>query len=68
MVSKSNHKEQNIFLCDNYSIQMVASSGKVALPEKFVFDETSSAIIFGGIDYNTDSSDREIWNYLEENR
>jgi CHAT domain-containing protein len=58
-------KEQDVYLCDNYSIQMVASSAKVALPENFMLTGETAATIFGGINYSTDSSEHQIWNYLE---
>ena len=58
-------KEPDVYLCDHYTIQSLASTGKVVLTEDFVFDNRASTTIFGGINYNTDSSTSAVWSYLE---
>ena len=57
-------KEQDVFLCDLYEIETQSSTGKIALPTEVAYNENSSTTLFGGIDYNSDSTSNEIWNYL----
>jgi CHAT domain-containing protein len=47
-------KEQDVYLC-----------GKLAMPSDIAYDENSSTTLFGGIDYNSDSTTSEIWSYLD---
>ncbi|MBN4082140.1 CHAT domain-containing protein, partial [bacterium AH-315-B15] len=63
-------KEQDIYLCDIYDIEMKSSTGKIVLSDHAssggnVLGDNSSIALFGGIDYNTDSTSFEIWPYLE---
>jgi CHAT domain-containing protein/uncharacterized protein HemY len=62
-------KSKNVYLCDNYKINVQTSTGKVAFPENFVFDENISVAIFGGVNYEnekalSDSNSFLTWNYL----
>jgi len=52
----------NTYLCDAYNIEIKSSTGK--LLEKHNF-HISTATLFGGIMYDTDSTDQKIWKYLE---
>ncbi len=58
-------KEQDVYLCDLYEIETQSSTGKIAMPSKIAYNENSSTTLFGGIDYNSDSTSSEIWNYLD---
>ncbi|MCF8297133.1 MAG: CHAT domain-containing protein [Saprospiraceae bacterium] len=58
-------KKQNIHLCDNYNINTQSTTGKVHAPENSAIDTNLTADIYGGINYNTDSTKTEIWNYLD---
>ncbi|MEO6306116.1 MAG: CHAT domain-containing tetratricopeptide repeat protein [Bacteroidia bacterium] len=60
---------QNIYLCDNYNLNIQTSTGKVAFPENFIFNEKTKVAVFGGVDYNStlspsDSNSYLTWNYL----
>jgi CHAT domain-containing protein len=57
-------KDKDLFLCDNYSLHRLSSTGKVALPESFNMGKDITAGIFGGIEYSADSTTEKIWNYL----
>ncbi|MBK9192212.1 MAG: tetratricopeptide repeat protein [Crocinitomicaceae bacterium] len=61
-------RDQDVYLCDQYKIQMMASTGTIISPDNFVFNETSVTTIFGGIDYDTDSTKTVMWNYLDGTR
>ncbi|MBA3662617.1 MAG: CHAT domain-containing protein [Bacteroidetes bacterium] len=63
------NKEPNIYLCDNYKLNIQTSTGKVAQPENFILNETTKVTLFGGIDYSydmasNDSSAYLAWDYL----
>lgn len=62
-------KEQNIYLCDHIDINIRTSTSKLALPDIRVMDNNISATLFGGINYNTDSTSNkentQIWTYLD---
>ena len=58
-------KEINIYLCDNYDINIQSTTGKIYMPENSEINENISANIFGGINYNTDSTETEVWSYLD---
>ena len=57
-------KGKNIYLCDNFNLQQVSSTGKVAMPESTIWDEKLTAGLFGGIEYSSDTTTVKIWNYL----
>ena len=61
-------KDKNTFLCDVFDIREQSSTAKIALPEYFSFDNSTSAAIFGGINYNTQNTKEETWPYLEGTR
>lgn len=58
-------KSKNTYLCDNYTINIQSSTARVAAPENAVFTNNMNTSVFGGIDYNSDSSKTTIWPYLE---
>jgi tetratricopeptide (TPR) repeat protein len=62
-------KEQKLYLCDTYNLNIQTSTGKVAFPENFIFNERTKVAVFGGVDYNSaispsDSNSYLTWNYL----
>jgi len=60
-------KQKNIYLCDNYNIEIKSSSGKITEETKSTITDrgnNTSATVFGGITYDTDSTETKIWNYL----
>jgi CHAT domain-containing protein len=57
-------KDNNVFLCDNYQLHQRSSTGKVALPSNVMYDTKDAYLLMGGVQYNTDKTKKEIWNYL----
>ena len=62
-------KKQDIYLCDIYDMEMKSTTGKIASSGSVKTIHESSqpitATLFGGINYNTDSTTYKGWNYLE---
>jgi CHAT domain-containing protein len=63
-------KDKDVYLCDNYRLELQGSTSKVALPEKFEFNAGSAVSIFGDIQYDTpetlkDTTALITWPYLE---
>jgi len=62
-------KEQDIYLCDSYDIEIKSTTGKIAAggSEKTIRESSRSttATIFGGINYNADSTVYQGWTYLK---
>ncbi len=62
-------KEQDIYLCDVYDIEVKSTTGKIAYSGSVKTIHESSqpttATLFGGINYDTDSTTYKGWNYLE---
>lgn len=58
-ISNSN----DLFLCDNYNLLQQTSTGKTVLAKK---DRTIDLnyVLFGGVDYNSNESQKEIWKFL----
>jgi CHAT domain-containing protein len=57
-------KEKDLLLCDIYSLFRLNSTGKVAMPESFSLGQDFEIGIFGGMEYSTDSTTNNIWQYL----
>ena len=57
-------KEQNVYLCDAYQIEVKSSTGKI-VEQKNRSQEMNTATLFGGIIYDTDSTIQKVWSYLE---
>jgi len=57
---KSNDK----YLCDEYTLSRLSTTGKVVTHESYNIDKDITAGIFGGIEYSTDSTTKKIWQYL----
>jgi len=58
-------KGKNIYLCDNYEIQVKGNTGNRIGQNLLVPGSNSSALLFGGIKYSQNSSGSDVWNYLE---
>lgn len=56
--------DANNYLCDQYNLRNLSSTGKVVMPESFSLVNTHEVTLFGGIDYNTEKSKRTIWSFL----
>ncbi len=52
------------YLCDHYQIELLSSTAKVALPAEFNLTPDSDFLIYGGIDYSSSNSLKDIWSYL----
>ncbi|MCD6068860.1 MAG: tetratricopeptide repeat protein [Bacteroidetes bacterium] len=61
--SAISHKK-NSFLCDTYNLNRQGSTGKIVLPDNANYSHTDEVMLIGGINYNTDSTPKEIWSYL----
>ena len=60
-------KEQNVYLCDAYNIEMKSTTGKITEQNHMITQghQINTATLFGGINYNTDSTKQKVWNYLD---
>ncbi len=54
----------NVYLCDKYKIQMKSSTSCIVYPETTFINKNMSTTIFGGVKYSTDSTQYELWKYL----
>ncbi len=61
-------KNNETYLCDVFDIREQTSTAKTATPENFSPGKNTSAMIFGGLKYNTPDSKEELWPYLEGTR
>ena len=57
-------REQNVYLCDVYNIEIKSSTGKI-IKQKEKGEAVTTISLFGGIVYDTDSTKTQIWDYLE---
>ncbi|MBU0489404.1 MAG: CHAT domain-containing protein, partial [Bacteroidetes bacterium] len=55
---------KNTFLCDTYNLKRQSSTSKIVIPEKFSFSDKTTAGLFGGIEYSTDTTSIKLWEYL----
>jgi CHAT domain-containing protein len=56
---------RDVYLCDNYSIQIKGSTGNVAVQTLFSKNSAASALVFGGIEYSKQQSGSDVWTYLK---
>jgi CHAT domain-containing protein len=64
------NKEKEIYLCDNYRLELQGSTCKIVMPEQFEFNDQSTTCVFGDIEYDTpetlkDTTALLTWTYLE---
>jgi CHAT domain-containing protein len=57
-------KDKNIYLCDVIDMHLHSSSANVAIRRSSEYN-LNNASLFGGIQYSSNSSVSEIWNFLE---
>ena len=57
-------KGKNVYLSDNYMLLQMSSTANVALKSDLKLDNNDSYLILGGVQYNTENTGREVWNYL----
>lgn len=57
--------EQKILLCDAYDLEIKSSTSKLALTSENNISEKSTAMIFGGVDFNSEEENVQVWSYLE---
>ncbi|HLP12875.1 MAG TPA: tetratricopeptide repeat protein, partial [Flavobacteriales bacterium] len=58
-------KDKSTFLCDKYLINILSSTSKLVSPADPGFSASMSTALFGGINYNSDSSSVNMWKFLE---
>ncbi len=54
-----------IYLCDKYHLENHSSTSSLVMEMEDHFEENSIITLFGGIDYDSESSTTRIWSYLE---
>jgi CHAT domain-containing protein len=57
-------KADNVFLCDAYQLKQQSSTGSVAVPSDIMYDAEDQFLLIGGVQYNSDQTKKEVWNYL----
>ncbi len=56
---------RNVYLCDNFRIQVKGSTGAVDYQDVISTANNLSALVFGGIKYSSDNSGSQVWAYLQ---
>ncbi|HQP04836.1 MAG TPA: CHAT domain-containing protein [Bacteroidales bacterium] len=56
-------REQNVFLCDVYDINMSGSTTGIIRPRSHPITDIH-AFVVGGVEYNTEVTDNNVWAYL----
>jgi CHAT domain-containing protein len=54
----------NIYLCDQYKIHLMGSTGKLTEKNNTENISNYSIKLFGGVNFNKKEGDREVWSYL----
>ncbi|MFH2096380.1 MAG: CHAT domain-containing protein [Bacteroidota bacterium] len=57
--------EKEILLCDRYDLQIMSSTGMLVSHQPYVPESELSVSLFGGIDFDTDSTLNRVWSKLE---
>jgi CHAT domain-containing protein/Tfp pilus assembly protein PilF len=52
------------YLSDQYQIQLLSSTAKVAVPSRFELTKAADFLVYGGIEYSSSDSSKKIWTYL----
>ncbi|MEZ4938414.1 MAG: CHAT domain-containing tetratricopeptide repeat protein [Crocinitomicaceae bacterium] len=58
-------KKADVFLCDNYEIEMKSSTAQILAKSKEEMDPNGMTTLFGGIEYDTNPNDQKVWSYLD---
>jgi len=56
--------EQNVFLSDLYNFRQMSSTRNLALNDQVVFDDSENFLLMGGVNFNSDSTEKEVWSHL----
>ncbi len=56
---------KDVYLCDNFKLQVMGSTGSITKDKYFVQNSNLSAMVFGGIRYSSSKSGSDVWSYLE---
>ena len=56
--------DEDQYMSDRFELVQMGSTAQLINKEKFEFGTNTVATLFGGVEYNTDSSKHEIWKYL----
>lgn len=59
---------KNVYLCDQYEVQIKGSTGNIAKQEPIPTGSNLSALVFGGIKYSDDAKGTQMWDYLNGTR
>lgn len=57
-------KEQNVLLSDLYDFRLMGSTSNVAYEKSGSLGELENFLLMGGVNYNSDTTAKEIWSYL----
>ncbi len=57
-------KQQNIFLSDLYKFRQMSSTGNLVFESNTELTELENFMLMGGVTYNSDTTERRIWDYL----
>jgi CHAT domain-containing protein/tetratricopeptide (TPR) repeat protein len=57
-------KAQNVFLSDVYNFRQMGSTGNLTLQNETAFGGLENFLLMGGINYNSNATERETWTYL----
>lgn len=56
--------DQDVLICDAYSLYQQSSTGKRVLEHGKAFTENEQFLLIGGVQYNSSATQSEIWSYL----
>jgi CHAT domain-containing protein len=57
-------KTQDVFLSDVYNFRQMGSTGNLAFESKTEFGALENFLLMGGVNYNSDSTEKKVWDYL----
>ncbi|MBL7897744.1 MAG: CHAT domain-containing protein [Crocinitomicaceae bacterium] len=57
-------KEQDVYLSDVYNFRQMGSTGNLAFENKTEFGELENFLLMGGVQYNSDLTEKKTWDYL----
>jgi CHAT domain-containing protein len=57
-------QSKEVLLCDQFQLNQLSSTGKIVLNENTTFSNTDNYFLLGGVNYNSDSTSNQMWNFL----
>lgn len=57
--------QDGVLIRDLYKLELKSSTGKITIPDNSHLSDNAVYNLFGGVEYNTEENDYQIWNYLE---